>query len=121
MKMRITASRGAPIVRNIAMSRVFARTSMISDEMMLNEATRMINDRITNIAKRSIDSASNRSEEHTSELPSLMRNPNAVFCLKKKTSEASSHIKKKNKITNNTITVIEDIKQRNNRHTRHIE
>src|SRR3546814_4766053 len=25
-----------------------------------------------------------RSEEHTSELHSLMRNPNAVFCLKKK-------------------------------------
>src|SRR3546814_1945223 len=25
-----------------------------------------------------------RSEEHTSELPSLMRNPYAVFCLKKK-------------------------------------
>src|SRR3546814_3373154 len=27
-----------------------------------------------------------RSEEHTSELPSLMRNSYAVFCLKKKTS-----------------------------------
>src|SRR3546814_6391954 len=60
MKIRITASRGAPIVRNIAMSRVLARTSMISDEMILNEATRMISDRMTNIATRSIDSASNR-------------------------------------------------------------
>src|SRR3546814_8197989 len=29
-------------------------------------------------------SASNRSEEHTSELQSLMRNPSAVFCLKQK-------------------------------------
>src|SRR3546814_7110377 len=28
-----------------------------------------------------------RSEEHTSELQSLMRNPYAVFCLKKKNSE----------------------------------
>src|SRR3546814_8267617 len=27
--------------------------------------------------------AATRSEEHTSELPSLMRNPYAVFCLKK--------------------------------------
>src|SRR3546814_9453424 len=27
-----------------------------------------------------------RSEEHTSELPSLMRNPYAVFCLKTKTT-----------------------------------
>src|SRR3546814_6917530 len=30
------------------------------------------------------DGAVNRSEEHTSELPSLMRNSYAVFCLKKK-------------------------------------
>src|SRR3546814_8318631 len=28
-----------------------------------------------------------RSEEHTSELPSLMRHPYAVFCLKKKTNK----------------------------------
>src|SRR3546814_6422299 len=28
-----------------------------------------------------------RSEEHTSELPSLMRNSYAVFCLKKKTTK----------------------------------
>src|SRR3546814_3669542 len=31
-----------------------------------------------------------RSEEHTSELPSLMRNSYAVFCLKKKTN--NNHI-----------------------------
>src|SRR3546814_5266775 len=31
------------------------------------------------------DSGSGRSEEHTSELQSLMRNSYAVFCLKKKT------------------------------------
>src|SRR3546814_10414832 len=33
---------------------------------------------------RSISSPSGRSEEHTSELQSLMRNSYAVFCLKKK-------------------------------------
>ena len=32
MKIRSTPRRLAPIVRRIAMSRVFARTSMISDE-----------------------------------------------------------------------------------------
>src|SRR3546814_8979896 len=32
-----------------------------------------------------------RSEEHTSELQSLMRNSYAVFCLKKKTSKTSTH------------------------------
>src|SRR3546814_4885348 len=31
--------------------------------------------------------SSNRSEEHTSELQSLMRNSYAVFCLKKKNNE----------------------------------
>src|SRR3546814_1919317 len=32
-----------------------------------------------------------RSEEHTSELQSLMRNSYAVFCLKKKTNKISIH------------------------------
>src|SRR3546814_2710516 len=32
-----------------------------------------------------------RSEEHTSELPSLMRNSYAVFCLKKKTPKKTRH------------------------------
>src|SRR3546814_5919746 len=35
--------------------------------------------------------ASNRSEEHTSELQSLMRISNAVFCLKKKNTATSIH------------------------------
>src|SRR3546814_6520682 len=39
---------------------------------------------------RAVPSARPRSEEHTSELQSLMRNSSAVFCLKKKKNE---HIK----------------------------
>src|SRR3546814_5791867 len=35
-----------------------------------------------------IDGAAMRSEEHTSELPSLMRTSYAVFCLKKKNKTA---------------------------------
>src|SRR3546814_9439797 len=35
---------------------------------------------------------SNRSEEHTSELQSLMRNSYAVFCLKKKTNTRTSKV-----------------------------
>src|SRR3546814_3768228 len=35
----------------------------------------------------------NRSEEHTSELQSLMRNSYAVFCLKKKTNKKTSQAK----------------------------
>src|SRR3546814_3861727 len=42
-----------------------------------------------------------RSEEHTSELQSLMRISYAVFCLKKKTNRHSNqHIKKYNKSSN---------------------
>src|SRR3546814_9425198 len=38
-----------------------------------------------------------RSEEHTSELQSLMRTPYAVFCLNKKKNEAINTRQKKNK------------------------
>ena len=41
-KMRITAPRPAPSVRSTAMSRVLSFTIMISDEITLNAATRMI-------------------------------------------------------------------------------
>src|SRR3546814_10169542 len=38
-----------------------------------------------------IPSPERRSEEHTSELQSLMRLSSAVFCLKKKTAHADAH------------------------------
>src|SRR3546814_7204608 len=43
-----------------------------------------------------------RSEEHTSELQSLMRISYAVFCLKKKKKKISIHKKKYNREKNNT-------------------
>src|SRR3546814_5555608 len=47
-----------------------------------------------------------RSEEHTSELQSLMRISYAVFCLKKKKTSKSPHITIKNQINFNlTITL----------------
>src|SRR3546814_1190080 len=53
-------------------------------------------------ALRRFRSRSMRSEEHTSELQSLMRISYAVFCLKKKTK------KKNSKITNNTNQIRKD-------------
>src|SRR3546814_4740580 len=44
-----------------------------------------------------------RSEEHTSELQSLMRNSYAVFCLKKKTHKSNKYTKLINEIFNNTM------------------
>src|SRR3546814_2296355 len=43
--------------------------------------------------------ARNRSEEHTSELQSLMRTSYAVFCLKKKNKQTSSNRNKVTKLT----------------------
>src|SRR3546814_9805992 len=40
------------------------------------------------------DCGVDRSEEHTSELQSLMRNSYAVFCLKKKKNNKRKHVKK---------------------------
>src|SRR3546814_4683137 len=42
-----------------------------------------------------------RSEEHTSELPSLMRNSYAVFCLKKKTTGTNRHLVRRSRIGRN--------------------
>src|SRR3546814_2057347 len=44
-----------------------------------------------------------RSEEHTSELQSLMRISYAVFCLKKKKQQKNNHSKNANKQTHNGI------------------
>src|SRR3546814_10151865 len=41
-----------------------------------------------------LSDAGGRSEEHTSELQSLMRNSYAVLCLKKKTNKDSHHVHK---------------------------
>src|SRR3546814_2390305 len=43
------------------------------------------------IAARGVNNNKNRSEEHTSELQSLMRTSYAVFCLKKNTIHKSAH------------------------------
>src|SRR3546814_5312265 len=46
----------------------------------------------TVVTKRRLNAASSyRSEEHTSELQSLMRISYAVFCLKKKTNNINEH------------------------------
>src|SRR3546814_10149651 len=48
-----------------------------------------------------------RSEEHTSELQSLMRISYAVFCLKKKTNKAS-HNTRNNTTTHNKTTLLQN-------------
>src|SRR3546814_7156811 len=54
-------------------------------------------------ASRPVDMDRVRSEEHTSELQSLMRISYAVFCLKKKTKNTTLTTKQRSTIINNTI------------------
>src|SRR3546814_2721854 len=58
----------------------------------------------SNIATR--PSTNERSEEHTSELQSLMRSSYAVFCLKKKTKQASTTKNRQNYDIQPTYTTI---------------
>src|SRR3546814_7506250 len=52
------------------------------------------------LARRLCPAAAHRSEEHTSELQSLMRISYAVFCLKTKTER--THINRQNKVIHQT-------------------
>src|SRR3546814_6490878 len=72
------------------------------DEIVPVEATMAVKDKATGeIVKRS------RSEEHTSELQSLMRISYAVFCLKKKTktNPPSNHKNNNNVKNHNTHSI----------------
>src|SRR3546814_4657303 len=67
--LRAEVKAGSPLGRQA--KEVMARGDLVSDEILLG----MLEDRF---------SRDDRSEEHTSELQSLMRISYAVFCLKKK-------------------------------------
>src|SRR3546814_8050498 len=60
--------------------------------------------------------ATTRSEEHTSELQSLMRISYAVFCLKKKNNPYTARTTKQKKLTRITTHNIRDNNEVNNRH-----
>src|SRR3546814_9562382 len=81
------------------------RTTRIRAQLVLNVAGRRAG------VPEHICLKSNRSEEHTSELQSLMRISYAVFCLKKKNKNTN---KKKNTIQNKPI-INKQIQQNINR------
>src|SRR3546814_6787062 len=63
-------------------------------------------------AFHNVDAQGDRSEEHTSELQSLMRISYAVFCLKKKKKNTKQSIYTENKTTRQTYITKEYKKQR---------
>src|SRR3546814_4467365 len=72
------------LVRN-HLARVF-----LSDSLAMGRASRTATSQWPTFAR--LSAASARSEEHTSELQSLMRISYAVFCLKKKKKKQRQHI-----------------------------
>src|SRR3546814_7105241 len=69
--------------------RLFFRETDVVEETAAQECVRQF---LLVVGRDDDDRA--RSEEHTSELQSLMRISYAVFCLKKKTTQTSPHSKK---------------------------
>src|SRR3546814_3562905 len=58
--------------------------SRISDDLKPDAIADRLRHKLDRRGGRGCGRSANRSEEHTSELPSLMRTSYAVFCLKKK-------------------------------------
>src|SRR3546814_5256275 len=63
----------------------------MADSMLSRFIVQAIRNRICSTNKKTIRTIAVRSEEHTSELQSLMRNSYAVFCLKKKKPHMTYH------------------------------
>src|SRR3546814_4868914 len=85
-----SAGRSARGIGRLRSSQVFATRSLIACSSATPVSTRVSSTAAWNTH------SNHRSEEHTSELQSLMRNSYAVFCLKKKnkttTTNENQHI-----------------------------
>src|SRR3546814_7600406 len=76
---------GGPIAQRAAKDLVFTVAGRPTDEPLIEEtAARIAELRASAEAREGVAAFLERSEEHTSELQSLMRISYAVFCLKKK-------------------------------------
>src|SRR3546814_3988783 len=64
---------------------VDARDRKVADDLAAAKAAHAAADGLEESYRQQSDASRARSEEHTSELQSLMRNSYDVFCLKKKT------------------------------------
>src|SRR3546814_7662544 len=68
-------------------ARFFERRLATGEYRLARQICEMVTFREANLASLQPAVPGNRSEEHTSELQSLMRTPYAVFCLKKQTKK----------------------------------
>src|SRR3546814_2011764 len=84
-----TAAPTDAVSKNLLLSALIGLSQTSEDKAVRDEAvamgkTMMADGTIDAVNKPSIEIMTGRSEEHTSELQSLMRNSYAVFCLKNK-------------------------------------
>src|SRR3546814_8832681 len=75
---------GMSFVLCVGDSMVNPMNATINPPAIRRPGMEMPNESITHCPAKYVTSMTSRSEEHTSELQSLMRNSYAVFCLKKK-------------------------------------
>src|SRR3546814_4223654 len=82
------------------LARAFAKKAGASGEVWLTDINdsmlRVGRDRLTDKGLLVPTAVCDRSEEHTSELQSLMRISYAVFCLKKKIKKSATNVKDNN-------------------------
>src|SRR3546814_6661631 len=78
-----------PAVLSLTQIHAGSADNVIPDKAELRGTVRTFTEDTLDIIERRIGELAQRSEEHTSELQSLMRISYAVFCLKKKKTKTS--------------------------------
>src|SRR3546814_10260112 len=81
-----TDDKPTPTIRKVKVDEVLSQLPQDTRRVTPEQRDRMVRDRRAGALMRTI-----RSEEHTSELQSLMRSSYAVFCLKKKKQNEKIH------------------------------
>src|SRR3546814_10061711 len=81
-RQHLAGARGLEVLRRLRQHAAIDRTSQVGGDALANPA-----DLIEAAGAGAAPGDSDRSEEHTSELQSLMRISYAVFCLKKKNNQ----------------------------------
>src|SRR3546814_7067451 len=92
--------RGIPTFRRVTIERVRALNSTTAIQAKGSESSSILDFYLNSVHIEAKEAGTIRSEEHTSELQSLMRISYAVFCLKKKNDKykiQDSTIRRNNK------------------------
>src|SRR3546814_7105003 len=99
----------APALAVLAAAALLSGAAFVAEQYL----RRALTDEATGLPNLAALEIATRSEEHTSELQSLMRISYAVFCLKKKKKKKTAHQKKNKKTKNHKMNNHKNIKMNN--------